>query len=94
MRLKRSEGDRLNVTCFECVSALSKSQTVAFIRLQTWSLLKGSAIFKRGLAFWLFVELKEPGRNRRLPGRMEAFLLGMRRLDPTKNDQTMRYAPM
>ena len=79
------------VTCLERVSALSKSQTVAFIGLQAWSLLKGSAIFKRGLAPWRFVALNEPSRNERLAGRMEAFFLGIRRLDPTKNDQTMRY---
>lgn len=78
-------------TCFERVSALSKSQTVAFIGLQAWSLLKDSAIFKRGLAFWRFVALNEPGRNGRLPGRMEAFLRGIWLLDPSKNGQTVGF---
>jgi hypothetical protein len=70
--------------CFERVSVLRKSQTVAFIGLQAWSLLKDSAIFKRDLASWRFIALNVPGRNGRLTGGMEAFLRGIRRLDPTK----------
>lgn len=61
-----------------------KSQTIVFIGLQTGSFLKASASFKRDRAFRLFIALGQPARNGRLPGRVGAFLRGIRRPELTK----------
>lgn len=60
------------------------SQTIVFIGLHTRSFLKVSASFKRGRAFGLFIAPGQPARNGRLPGRVEAFLRGIRRPELTK----------
>jgi len=61
-----------------------KSQTIVFIGLKTGSYLKVSSSFKRGRAFGLFIALGQPARNGRLPGRVEAFLRGIRRTELIK----------
>lgn len=48
------------------------------------SFLKVSASFKIVRAFGLFIALGQPARNGRLPGRVEAFLRGIRRPELTK----------
>lgn len=86
--MRTIEPTRLS-TYFERFLGFRKSQTIIFIGLQTGSFLKVSASFKRGRAFGLFILLGQPARNGRLPGRVEAFLRGIRRPELIKSSHTM-----
>lgn len=55
-----------------------------FIELQTVPFSKVSASFKIDRAFGPFIALRQHARNERLPGRLEAFLRGIRRPVLTK----------
>lgn len=81
--MRKIEPTRPSTYC-ERFLGFRKSQTIVFIGLQTGSFLKVSASFKRGRAFGLFIALGQHARNGRLPGRLEAFLRGIRRPELTK----------
>jgi hypothetical protein len=97
MRLERSDANDRTYAAKHILRALFRFQKIAnhrFHWLQTGSFSKVSASFKRGRAFGLFIALGQHARNGRLPGRLEAFLRGIRRPELTKKQSYHVLGPI
>lgn len=79
MRLEHSDANDRTYAAKHILLAL-----FGFIELQTVPFSKVSASIKIDRAFGPFIGLRQHARNGRLPGRLEAFLRGIRRPVLTK----------